>query len=99
MSPLRMWRTGDWKYVESREGDHELYHLAVDPLETHNLAEDPDFAEQLTKMAEALHGWCWRTGDTWPEVPTPAPEDMKPVGPRENYCWFRRQQRKDKDNA
>ncbi|MBM4163199.1 MAG: DUF4976 domain-containing protein [Lentisphaerae bacterium] len=90
MSPLRMWMTRDWKYVESREGDHELYHLAADPLETHNLAEDPQYAGQQAKLAEALHDWCRRSGDAWPEVPTPAPEVMKPAGPRHHYSWFHR---------
>ena len=77
MSPLRMWMTKDWKYVESREGDHELYHLAEDPLEISNLADSEEHAPVREKLAGELHAWCRRTDDRWPEVATPSDEDME----------------------
>ncbi|MFH0963765.1 MAG: sulfatase-like hydrolase/transferase [Planctomycetota bacterium] len=69
VSPLRMWRTAEWKYVESALGDHELYRLAEDPDELHDLAADPAFAPVLARLQEDLHRWCRATGDTWPIVP------------------------------
>ena len=69
VSPLRMWRTADWKYIESGCGDHELYHLAEDPDELHNLADNPAFAHVFIQLQDDLHTWCRTTGDTWPNVP------------------------------
>ena len=94
MSPLRMWRTKDWKYVESKEGDNELYHLAQDPGETCNLADDPRYEAVRAELAETLHDWCKRSGDGWPEVATPSEEDMREVGWKlkvvERPKWFHR---------
>lgn len=77
MSPLRMWRTSEWKYVESKEGDDELYHLAEDPDELHNLSGEREYASVQKKLAGELHEWCRQTGDAWPEVPIPTPEYME----------------------
>ena len=96
MSPLRMWRTEDWKYVESQAGDNELYHLAQDPGETCNLADDPHHAAVRAELAATLHDWCRRSGDAWPEVATPAAEDMQDVGWKlkvvERPKWFQGRQ-------
>ena len=73
-TPLRGWRTESWKYVETIGGDDELYDLRVDPLERHNLSEDPAAAKTRGQMRAALAAWLERTGDAWPEVPWPARE-------------------------
>lgn len=69
VAPLRMWRTAEWKYVESGCGDHELYHLTEDPEELRDLAEDKALGSILARLREDLYGWCQSTGDTWPDVP------------------------------
>ena len=71
IAPLRMWRTEEWKYVESYHGDHELYHLADDPHERRNLIDDPAVSDVLASLREGLRDWCERTGDTWPDVVIP----------------------------
>jgi len=73
ISPLRMWRTPEWKYVESRGGDHELYDLRSDPNELRNLLADAASATALGQMRHALGQWLASVGDPWPEVPVPPP--------------------------
>lgn len=41
----------------------ELYDLANDPHELHNLAEDPEFAEALGQHRQILTDWIAETGD------------------------------------
>jgi len=77
MSPLRMWRTREWKYVESREEDHELYHLAEDPEETVNLAGRAEHRGVQESLAAELHAWCRATDDRWPEVLEPSEADLE----------------------
>ena len=50
-------RTADWKYIHYPHGDGspdryraELYNLAEDPLETHNLIADPAAADKLAEL-------------------------------------------------
>lgn len=43
-------RTGDWKAVRLREGEVELYHLADDPYERHNVASE--HPEMVARMEE-----------------------------------------------
>lgn len=43
---------------------HELYDLQADPHETRNLAEDPAYAQQKSRLAEKLDGWLKLTDDT-----------------------------------
>jgi len=51
-----------WKLIrrypplDPRFGD-ELYDLETDARETNNLAEDPEFAEELTRLGEVLDGY------------------------------------------
>ena len=58
---MRGVRTDDWKYVHYPHGDGqpdrhmaELYHLAVDPLESKNLIADPACAGQLAALRTEL---------------------------------------------
>ncbi len=58
---IRGLRTDDWKYIHYPTGDGtpdqhlpELYHLAEDPEERHNLATDPQFAFPRRMLAEKL---------------------------------------------
>ncbi len=52
--PIRMARSREWKYVRYLSGEEELYNLARDPGELHNLAGDPEAAGAKSKMAGAL---------------------------------------------
>ena len=52
----RMVWHGDWKYVFSPGGIDELYHLAADPHERFNLADDPAHRDKLIEMTERM----WR---------------------------------------
>jgi arylsulfatase A len=59
-------RQGDWKLIEFFDtGETELYDLAADPGEQHNLAgEKPDRRRELL---EALHAWQQSVGAAIPE--------------------------------
>jgi len=59
-------RKGDWKLIEFFDlGKVELYNLAGDPGEQHDLAQEkPDKKQQLL---QALHDWQRRAGAKWPE--------------------------------
>jgi len=43
--------------------EEELYDLAKDPHEVHNLADDPAYAEVLARHRELLKNWIETTGD------------------------------------
>ena len=58
------------------DGTDELYDLAADPLETTNLVADPAHRDTLTAMQRGLQAWQRDTGDTWPDVVRPSPEDQ-----------------------
>ena len=54
-------RTDQWKYIHYPSGNGkpdqhmaELYHLAVDPAENHNLINDPRYAGQLNQLKAEL---------------------------------------------
>ena len=44
---------------------HELYDLEADPDELENLAENPDYADVLSKLQAKLKAWQTKTGDPW----------------------------------
>ncbi len=73
LTPLRMWRTRNYKYIESQNGINEFYNLVEDPHERNNLIDDPHCEEQIEEMRSALSDWLKKTGDTWPDVPEPPP--------------------------
>jgi uncharacterized sulfatase len=64
---MRMIRTPEWKLVRhfERGGQDELYHLAEDPGELHNLAgsTDPKHSAQRIALENRLEGWMTRIGD------------------------------------
>lgn len=51
----RMLRTADWKYIWNLTDTDELYDLARDPWELHNLARRPECAERLRTMRHRLY--------------------------------------------
>jgi arylsulfatase len=58
-----------WKLNWSGLGDHELYDLNADPLESRNLARDPAQRDRLRGFAARLRDWQRRTGDTLMPIP------------------------------
>ncbi len=71
-------RTADWKYIYYPSGDvqpthqsAELYHLASDPLELHNLIEDPKAAKKLAELKKE----CARLMSRHNAVPDKMPVD------------------------
>jgi N-sulfoglucosamine sulfohydrolase len=43
----------------------ELYDLEVDPDETNNLADNPEYADMIDTMCEKLKAFQERTSDPW----------------------------------
>lgn len=66
-------RTRDWKYIayfETQPLQEELYHLAVDPREQRNLANDPAHAtmkQQLARQLQTMRVGYSGAGDGFPE--------------------------------
>jgi arylsulfatase len=73
-------RRGRWKLTVDEAGQHELYDLAHDPLERHNLLyagrlqQAPGAAEAVEGLWERLRAWQRRTADPL-VLPTPAAWD------------------------
>jgi len=62
--PVRMVRTTEWKYVHRYPyGPHELYHLAEDPDETHNLVGEADQQGRIRELKGELDDWFFRHVD------------------------------------
>jgi arylsulfatase A-like enzyme len=59
----RMVRDRKWKYVWNATAEDELYHLAHDPGELVNLAEDTASQPDLARMKAKLLSWMERTKD------------------------------------
>ena len=53
-----------WKFNCSKLGEHELYNLHEDPVETRNLARDPQYSSLLRDLTTRLWRWQEETGDT-----------------------------------
>ena len=66
---LRAWRTDGWKYVETLDGDNELYDLLKDPKETCNLYASEKARSTGNRMKAALERWLVESADSWPRVP------------------------------
>ena len=58
-------RSGEWRYIRYEDGSTELYDLANDPNEWHNLAGDPGYAALQGSLDARLRdeleadGWHW----------------------------------------
>jgi arylsulfatase A-like enzyme len=62
--PARMVRTREWKYVHRYPlGPHELYDLAEDPEERHNLVDDPARHGVAADLRATLADWFVRYTD------------------------------------
>lgn len=59
----RMVRDREWKYVWNATAEDELYHLPSDPGEVHNLAFDPLYRAELTRLRHRLIDWMTDTQD------------------------------------
>ena len=58
VAPIVMLRRGSWKLIHSPADPDQLFDLAVDPWERHNLAEDPVAAGVLAELrAEVAARW------------------------------------------
>ena len=55
---------GDWKLVHNGFDRDELYHLASDPFELRNLADDPEHQDRLERLMSLLWDRVRETGDT-----------------------------------
>ena len=75
-----VWVRHDW--ASRAVPDEELYNLAFDPVERHNLAGDPALAAVLQEMRGRLDRWMARTGDPLLHGPVPAPADGSPNDPQ-----------------
>jgi arylsulfatase A-like enzyme len=73
---MRMIRTPEWKLVRHFEpgGADELYHLADDPGELHNLAASPEPEHRRPReaLARRLEDWMSRINDRPGSRPAPA---------------------------
>ncbi|MDH7571113.1 MAG: sulfatase-like hydrolase/transferase [Armatimonadota bacterium] len=59
--PVRMVRTREWKLVyRHAHGPHELYHLAEDPDERRNLANEPAYAGRVAELKAVMDEWFAR---------------------------------------
>jgi arylsulfatase A-like enzyme len=70
--PVRTVITPDgWKFNCSPLGEHELYNLSTDPLETHNLASDREHQAVMQDLLERIRRWQEDTSDgvTLPLIP------------------------------
>jgi len=64
-SPYSAIRAGDWKLIQYYEdGRHELFDLAKDPSEAHDLASEQP--ARVMELARRLSDWQGRVGAQWP---------------------------------
>jgi arylsulfatase A-like enzyme len=60
---LKTIRVSDLKYGYNGPFPGELYDLASDPYEMHNLIDDPAYADDLARMQDHLDAWMVETED------------------------------------
>jgi arylsulfatase A-like enzyme len=72
---------GDWKYVFNGFDYDELYHLASDPHEMHNLVDDPAHREKLDEMTRLFWQYVKATGDHALERAGYVPFRVQTLGP------------------
>jgi arylsulfatase A-like enzyme len=63
-----MVRDERWKYVHYSDQPCELYDLAQDIAEQHNLAEHPQYAEKINELRDRILQWRMNTEDQTPDV-------------------------------
>lgn len=62
--PVRSIITPDgWKFNCSPLGEHELYDLNEDPLETHNQASEPAYLQLMRDLTDRIRRWQVKTDD------------------------------------
>lgn len=62
--PVRMIRNKEWKYIHRYPyGNHEFYHLTVDPGETENLYGRPEYEEIILEMKKEMEKWFLKYAD------------------------------------
>ena len=76
---------GDWKYIFNPVSRDELYNLANDPYEINNLAEDPDFRENLKSMVKQMWRNMEKIGDTTLLESGYATTRTAPIGPTSRF--------------
>lgn len=88
--PVRMIRTTEWKYVDRHPGGpYELYHLAEDPDERVNLADDPAAAVTREELRARLEGWFDRYADPARDgrtLPVMGTGQQRPVAAPGAFC-------------
>lgn len=47
----------------------QLFNIISDPLETKNLANDPEYKDMVEEMMQRLFKFCLETDDPWMEIP------------------------------
>jgi len=70
------------EYYGSRRPAEELYDLRTDPLETRDLASDPNSAGILEDLRGKVDAWMRDTGDLllrgdWPPTPEQAARELR----------------------
>jgi len=72
--------TNDWLaelgYRERPKGRELLYDLYFDPVEMHNLADDPAYADVLTELRGRVDAWMEQTDDPFRTDSIPEPVDV-----------------------
>jgi arylsulfatase A-like enzyme len=63
---MRMARKGDWKLIFDMMGNGQLYNLASDPAEMHNLYGNPEYAAKQQELMAELLSWVLRAQDPLP---------------------------------
>jgi len=81
----RMIRTARWKYVHRYpDGPHELWDLANDPDERHNLWQEPVHASRMRTLRERMEAWFARyvvAERDGRDLPVNGLGQLRPVGP------------------
>jgi len=67
-------------YFSSPRPADELYDTVADPFEVHNLAGNPDYADDLARLQKAMDAWLARVGDESQRPEAEMIEEMWPGG-------------------